>query len=241
MKSKFTLQTVNSLLNINESFKVPDRLMEILFSKEERELVFKNFLKIDTDLSFDWFHQYFEEEQAERKTNKQDFTPESVATIMSRLVGLTPDYFETAAGTGGIAITNWWRNCIKESPLTYFPHEHFAYLEELSDRAVPFLLFNLAIRGMNAIVIHGDSLERTSKGVFLIENSMDDMLKFSDINIMPYSDEVKKYFQIKKWDQQRYVEHIETDSDLWLFNVSQHIEFKHGLHKGVESLELIDK
>lgn len=224
--AKFTLEKVNKLLEINESFKAPDRLMELLFNKSNREKLFKSFLSVSTDLSFDWFHQYFEDEQAERKTNKQDFTPNSVATILAELSGSQSTYMESAAGTGGIVITKWWQDCINESPFTYMPHEHLYWLEELSDRAIPFLLFNLAIRGMNAVVWHGDSLERTCRGVFLIENAKDDFLAFSDINIMPYSDEVKDYFQIKEWVGEPYANHIETDNDKWSQIVAENIEMK---------------
>lgn len=68
---------------------------------------------------------------------------------------------------------------------------------------------------MNAVVWHGDSLSRQCKGVFLIENAVDDYLGFSDINIMPYNSTVKRYFQISKWNGQIYPEHIETGLKVW--------------------------
>ena len=202
--------------------------MEILFDKPLRERTFKAFLEVSTDVSFDWFHDYFEDEQADRKKTKQDFTPSSVANLLTRLVGPQPDYFEPACGTGGVMITKWWQDCLAESPLTFLPSEHYYVGEELSDRAIPFLLFNLAIRGMNAIIIHGDSLERTAKGVFFVENSADDYLAFSDVNVMPYSDCVMQEFGIKAWQGQRYPEHIETDSEQWASNVMENIKLKSG-------------
>ena len=53
---------------------------------------------------------------------------------------------------------------------------HF-YCEEFSDRAIPFLLFNLAIRNVNAIVCHGDSLTREFKAIYKLSKSSE----FSEI------------------------------------------------------------
>ncbi|KRL56649.1 N-6 DNA methylase [Furfurilactobacillus rossiae] len=227
MERKFDVATVNRLLGIDEAFKVPDRLMEIVFDKGLREKVFGSFLEVSTDVSYDWFHDYFEEEQAERKSKKQDFTPNEVSEIMNRLTGQhTGTTFEPTAGTGGITINKWWQDCLQETPLTYMPHEHVYWCEELSDRAIPFLLFNLAIRGMNAVVWHGDALTRECRGVFLVENPTDDFLAFSDVNIMPYSEATKKYFQVSKWVGDRYPEHIETDLDEWFRHVDYNLQFK---------------
>lgn len=223
---EFGLENVNKLLGINESFKAPDRIMELIFNKEKREELFNEFLKISTDMSFDWFHKYFEEEQAQRKTDKQDFTPQSVANLLSSLASQGKTYFEPAAGTGGITITRWWEDCLKESPFKYMPHEHFYYCEEMSDRAIPFLLFNLAIRGMNAIVWHGDSLERCCRGIFFIENSNDNAMGFSDINVMPYNEEVKNEFNVQEWAGEKYSEHVETETELWWKNVQANMALK---------------
>lgn len=201
---QFDVKTVNKILDIDDSFKAPVKLMQILYDKGRRERMFKEFLEISTDLSFDWFHEYFQDEQAERKSKKQDFTPQQVSQILVKLVASGSSYYEPTAGTGGITITKWWADCIKETPLTYMPHEHFYFCEELSDHAIPFLLFNLSIRGMNAIVWQGDVLERTCKGVFFVQNDKDDALSFSNINLMPYNDTVKREFDISEWTEDKY-------------------------------------
>lgn len=82
---KFDVKTVNDLLGIDDAFKAPERLMEVLLKKEEREELFRKFLKIDTSLEYDWFHEYFETEQAERKSKKQDFTPNVVAKLANSI------------------------------------------------------------------------------------------------------------------------------------------------------------
>lgn len=111
---QFDVETVNSILGIDDAYKAPDKIMELISDEETRETLFKKFLNVSSDLSFDWFHQYFEDEQAQRKKMKQDFTPDSVARLLSRVTNVrfarvsktnndgTHTYFEPTAGTGGI-------------------------------------------------------------------------------------------------------------------------------------------
>ncbi|KLA45199.1 phage protein [Ligilactobacillus ruminis] len=216
---KFDVKTVNDLLGIDDAFKAPGRLMEILLEREKREKLFRNFLKIDTNLEYDWFHEYFETEQAERKSKKQDFTPGTVAKLANSIAsepGQT-DYYEMAAGTGGMMIARWVYN-IKEDPafehkrketvvnnilmssvFSYSPRTYWYHLEELSDRAIPFLLFNSAIRGINAVVIQCDSLSRRAKQAFYVKNDSDDFLAFSDILEVPKTDKFAKFLDVE-WD-----------------------------------------
>lgn len=216
---KFDVKTVNNLLGIDDAFKAPERLMEILLKKEEREELFGNFLKIDTNLDYDWFHEYFETEQAERKSKKQDFTPNSVARLANAITSepRQTDYYEMAAGTGGMMITRWAYN-VKEAPaftgkikstmaddiltssiFTYSPRTYWYHLEELSDRAIPFLLFNAAIRGINAVIIQCDSLSRKAKRAFYVKNDSDNFLAFSDILEIPKTDDFAKFLDVE-WE-----------------------------------------
>lgn len=216
---KFDVKTVNNLLGIDDAFKAPGRLMEVLLKREEREKLFRNFLKIDTNLEYDWFREYFETEQAERKSKKQDFTPNTVAKLANSIVsepGQT-DYYEMAAGTGGMMIARWVYN-IKEDPafehkrkdtmvndvltssiFTYNPQAYWYHLEELSDRAIPFLLFNASIRGINAVVIQCDSLSRKAKRAFYVKSDSYDFLAFSDILEIPKTDDFAKFLDVE-WE-----------------------------------------
>lgn len=195
------LNEINKILGIKDSYKAPDRLMDILYGDiKERDKVFKQFLELyDYDVSWDWFHEYFQEEHAERKSRKQDFTPESIAKILSKIVDMKDDttIYEPTAGTGGVLITNWNQTRMKSNPFTYRPSNYFHLVEELSDRTLPYLLFNLIIRGMNAVVIHGDTLTRESYGVFFIQNDGDDHMKYSSLNRMKYNEDTEKMFNVK--------------------------------------------
>ena len=195
------LNEINKILGIRDSYKAPDRLMDILYGDiKERDKVFKQFLELyNYDVSWDWFHEYFQEEHAERKSRKQDFTPESIAKVLSGVADM-PDnstIYEPTAGTGGVLITNWNQTRMKSNPFTYRPSNYFHLVEELSDRTLPYLLFNLIIRGMNAVVIHGDTLTRESYGVFFIQNDGDDHMKYSSLNRMKYNEDTEKMFNVK--------------------------------------------
>lgn len=206
----FDLKTVNGLLGIDDSYKAPAKLLEIMLDPVRKDKLFKSFLEISQDLSFDWFHQYFEEEQAERKSKKQDFTPNSIASLLTELVNHgSGQYYEPTAGTGGILIKKWWYDIhhdpvsgIKDnwlSVITYDPRKYWYQAEELSDRAIPFLLFNMGIRGMNGVVVQCDVLNRDAKDVYFIRNDTRNHLAFSEIIRCPHSEEIKNYFGIEKW------------------------------------------
>lgn len=216
MTEKLTTEKINELIGVDDSWKAPSALLKTLFDKEKREELFKTFLDVEYEMQFDWFHEYFQDESADRKKLKQDFTPESVAKLLNGLVaGVEEDtydnYFETAVGTGGILITHWHETRIKESPFTYTPSEHFHHVEELSDRAIPFLLFNCLIRGMNVVIVHGDALTRESRGVFFIQNENDDHMQFSSLNVMPYTEMTEDGLDVN-FIEERYPEHVESTS-----------------------------
>ncbi|MDO4721404.1 MAG: N-6 DNA methylase [Peptostreptococcaceae bacterium] len=221
MKSSSKLDAIHQILGIEDAFLAPAALREILFQKERREEVFRKLLKLhDYDLSYDWFHQYFQEEHADRKSKKQDFTPQSVAKLLHALVGTDQgSYFECACGTGGLVITAWNDNRLKVLPWEYNPMNHFFQLEELSDRTIPFLLLNLMIRGINATVMHGNSLTRKSKGVFFVQNFENQAVNFSDLHVFPYTKATEELFQIT-FEKQEYPEHVERSHADFIEEVS---------------------
>lgn len=161
-----------------------------MLDNEKRERLFRAFLEHETRMGYEWFSGYFESEHADRRVKKQDFTPVCVSELLAQLTGGNT-YFECAAGTGGIMIQVWNEQRMQAGPSSYDPRSYWYRVEELSDRAVPFLIFNMAIRGMCGVVIHGDSLERTVKEVYFIRNGSADFLKFSEVHKMEHSKELE--------------------------------------------------
>lgn len=202
----------NKIFGVDDSYKAPDKIMKILYDKEKREELFMKLLEEHNyDVGFDWFHKYFEDEHADRKIKKQDFTPECVADLLSKIaMGSENDgnYYECCCGTGGLLIKHWDNFRRTYSPFDYKPQYHFAMVEELSDRTIPFLLLNMMIRGMNGIVIHGDVLTRQCKNAYFICNTKNDHLQFSGITNIPHTEQFEKELKVK-FINDDYFEHKE--------------------------------
>lgn len=205
-----TTDQINKLLGIKESYQASAKLLKILFDKQKREELFRAFLKLETDMTSDWFHVYFEEEHANKLKYAQDFTPDSISKLLAALTGNdTGIRLDVASGTGSLTIQRWHADRCTMTPFEYQPSMFYYQCEELSDRALPFLLFNLMIRGMNATVIHGDSLSREVKQAYFIQNDNDDFMNFSSLNVMPHSKQTEEYLDIRKWLDEP-INHIES-------------------------------
>lgn len=203
------------IAEVNQHAEFEKYLKDILFDKARRNKFFMDILSIDKDVYTDTFKQYFEEYAAERKSNKQDYTPDSIAGMLAALTRSEPQQsskwsgYDPTAGTGSLLIQKWKDDQLAESPFSYAPHNYLYRADELADNVIPYLLLNLALRGMNCIVVHGDTLERTAKQIYFVQNADDNFLGFSDINVMPHTEDVSKEFGIRKW-LEKPIEHIES-------------------------------
>lgn len=211
---EFSVKEINELLGVNDAYKAPQKVMDVMLDDKKREEMFKRFLKVETDVSRDWFREYFQKEQAERKSKKQDFTPDSVANLLNALISDGDKdnniYYEPAAGTGSILVAKWQRDMtynpvvsrqslvqLLTSPaMTYDPRAYWYQTEELSDRALPFLIFNMAIRGMNGVAIQCDSLTRKATHAYFIRNNTSNYLAFSEVIELPKTDEFAKELNV---------------------------------------------
>lgn len=109
-------------------------------------------------LDHDWFTEYFQEEQADRTHLKQDYTPDSLCELVSYMSS-EGSCADICAGTGGLTLKMWEKGC------TEF------YCVEFSERAVPILLFNLAIRNTKATIWHCDALTHEVFNCYELEPS----------------------------------------------------------------------
>lgn len=139
-------EKVNEILGIKESYELPDRLMELLFSDKCQRIV-NEFRGLEEDLSYDWFSSYFQEEHSNRKAMMQDFTPKELCSLLPALDGDYETVADICAGTGGLTIAMWNHN----------KNARF-YCEELSNRAIPILILNMLIRNIDAIIVNKDIL-----------------------------------------------------------------------------------
>lgn len=138
---------ITEILNLTWNYQMTEHLFALLFDKQQRIEAFDRYLATSPDLTQDCFLAEFQESFAERKKLKQDYTPASVSQIVANLSGKVESVLDVCCGTGALTIAKWNSN----------PEATF-YCEEFSKEAIAILLFNLAVRGINAEVKHCDVL-----------------------------------------------------------------------------------
>lgn len=143
------------LTGTNSHYEFETKLRDYLESKEDREDFYRKLTIEKVDDQKDLFLEYFEMYAAERKTNKQDYTPHEVADLLAYFSETEEAnaIYDGAAGTGALLIAKW--NKHKDSA------EYFA--TEYADNVIPYLLHNLAFRNMKATINHGDTITQEIK------------------------------------------------------------------------------
>lgn len=194
---------------VTDMFEAGEVIYDILFQgAQAREKLFKIFLDVSTDVTYDWFSKPFGQRMADKTGKKQYFTPAPASQLVSTLITSDKPDSNTrqdpTAGTGSMTVGQWEIDRKQHSPFSYKPSMYWYEATELKEegkksRALPFLLFNFLIRGMNGAVVAGDSLTRTVSQVFFIQNLEDEHLQFSSLNVMPRTKEIEKEFDIRKW------------------------------------------
>lgn len=171
------------LFDIEDLRDFPEAVMNLLQGDiEKRDEVYKELIRINNnDMSYDWFQDIYECELSERKQKKQDFTPNALGVICSKLTDQTGSVHEPTAGNGSMIIADWWERCRKKMPWECFPSQNMVTCWELSARSIPILLLNLSIRGIMGYVYHGDVLEKDVKQKYILLNREDDALAFSEV------------------------------------------------------------
>lgn len=133
---------LNAFLGIRESYQMPDALMAALLDPARRaELL--GFVADGVDGATDPLRDYFQENHANRDAMMQDYTPDCLCELVSRLAPDAPRMLDLCSGTGA---------------LTLFTSKPGAEVrcEELSERVLPVLLMNLALRNVGGIVVRRD-------------------------------------------------------------------------------------
>ena len=149
---------LGNILEVTNSYDVPQALLSALLDANKRADLFNRILSDGPDLGADLFCDFFQEHYSDRKGLKQDFTPQALSDLTQALAGSDGGVVvDVCAGSGSMTIKQWGHN----------KGGRF-YCFELSKVALPFLLCNLAIRGMRATVIHGDVITREAEAVYEI-------------------------------------------------------------------------
>ena len=155
---KITNKIINNLLEIKESYELPDKLMTLLSDNHSMIMLFDKFMEYDIDLTKDLFRDYFQEQHADRKGLKQDYTPDAICKIISKLQNEKDTILDVCSGTGALSLFSYNEN--NELSIT---------CEEISQRSISTLLFNLAIRNIHGYVYRKDVLKNEILDIYQLE------------------------------------------------------------------------
>lgn len=148
-----------------------------MLSDKKNEFLDK-LLKYGFDIKNDPIRDIFEQEFANRKTLKQDYTPSCICKLISELSGNQGTVLDVCSGVGSLSIEIF--NSGKANKFIF---------EEISDMSISLLLLNLSIRNIEADVYKKDVL---TQEIFEHYN-LSKGLKYSNIKKNENNDEIKKY------------------------------------------------
>ncbi len=155
---KITNQIINNLLEIKESYELPDKLMTLLLHNNLMTKLFDKFMEYEIDLTKDFFRDYFQEQHADRKGLKQDYTPDAICKIISKLQNEKDTLLDVCSGTGALSLFSYNEN-----------NDLSLICEEISQRSISTLLFNLAIRNIKGYVLRKDVLKNEILDIYKLE------------------------------------------------------------------------
>lgn len=148
---------IKKILEIREIVQFREIIMDIIFDNTKRKEYFDKLIKNGVDLKTDFLRDLFQEEASARKSFKQDYTPDSICELFSRIVGECETIYDECAGTGSLSIS-----CINKGIKNVIAIE-------LSENVLPLLLFNLSIRNISGYVIQGDVTTNEIMNIYKLE------------------------------------------------------------------------
>lgn len=147
-----------------------DKLREILFSEQKNKII-DDYIDIVKNIDTDWIQKIYQYYKSNRDDFHQDYTPASLSKCVADIVYYddAKTVYDICSGSGSLSIELHKKN-----------NDLFFVLQELDNNVIPFLLFNLCIRNMNAVVIRGDVIKNEQYDFYKITSSE----KYSDVEII---------------------------------------------------------
>lgn len=150
------LDCMMKALSVRELHEIPGVLMDVLLDHNKLERLIAN---MSGCYSYSGLLQEFEEKAADRKNYMQDYTPQSVMDIVAG-ISTNGCVRDVCAGIGGLSLAKY-----KNNP------DVVLQLEEYSKNAICFLLFNLVMNGVPAVVIERNVLTQENIAKYRVEVS----------------------------------------------------------------------
>ena len=150
------LDCMMKALSVRELHEIPGALMDVLLDHNKLERLIAN---MSGCYSYSGLLQEFEEKAADRKNYMQDYTPQSVMDIVAG-ISTNGCVRDVCAGIGGLSLAKY-----KNNP------DVVLQIEEYSKNAICFLLFNLVMNGVPAVVIERNVLTQENIAKYKVEIS----------------------------------------------------------------------
>lgn len=150
------LDCMMKALSVRELHEIPGVLMDVLLDHNKLERLIAN---MSGCYSYSGLLQKFEEKAADRKNYMQDYTPQSVMDIVAG-ISTNGCVRDVCAGIGGLSLAKY-----KNNP------DVVLQLEEYSKNVICFLLFNLVMNGVPAVVIERNVLTQENIAKYKVEIS----------------------------------------------------------------------
>lgn len=147
MELKELYENTLRVFECKDTEELKNKLYYVVLNNEVN--IYNEFLEIvNYDLSVDWMQKIFQYYEANRKEKMQDFTPKSLSRFVAKLAKHNK-IIDMCAGSGALSIQKW--NLNKDTTFILY---------EFDENVIPFLLFNLAARNIEAKVYHMDVLSQ---------------------------------------------------------------------------------
>lgn len=137
---------VLKLCNVSEVSEVGSVLLKAVLDHDE--CFYQRFSCLIDDTK-DWLQALWQYYEADRTKNKQDYTPKSLCKLVSALAGTASSVYDCCGGSGALTLEMLRNN-----------QDINICVEELDERVIPFLLFNLSLQNSNGYVVNGDVLSQ---------------------------------------------------------------------------------
>ena len=150
------LDCMMKALSVRELHEIPGVLMDVLLDHNQLERLIAD---MSGCYSYSGLLQEFEEKAADRKNYMQDYTPQSVMDIVAG-ISTNGCVRDVCAGIGGLSLVKY-----KNNP------DVVLQLEEYSKNAICFLLLNLVMNRVPAVVIERNVLTQENIAKYKVEIS----------------------------------------------------------------------
>ena len=134
-------EALERLLGVRESYQLPDALMAALLDDARRSELLSEVAESVEDDATDPLRDYFQESHSNRDKMMQDYTPDCLCELVSRIAPRSGRTLDLCAGTGALS-------------LFLADGAGFVQCEELSTRVLPVLLMNMALRNRRGVVVN---------------------------------------------------------------------------------------